>query len=67
MMASISYHFSQGQIQSGLEVSGKPHFDSKFHFHGKFWINLINLGYRIYPEYLHLLPYTEYLHLFNLY
>ena len=25
-------------------------FDSKFHFHGKFWIDL---GYRIYPQYSH--------------
>ena len=30
-------------------------FDSKFHFHGKFWINLINLVYNIYSKYSHLL------------
>ena len=31
-------------------------FDSKFHVYGNFRINLINLGYRIYPKYSHVLP-----------
>ena len=35
--------------EGGKRGSVEPHFDSKFHFHGKFWINLINLEYRIYP------------------
>ena len=28
-------------------------FDSKFHFYGKLWINLINLENRICPKYSH--------------
>ena len=27
----------------GCGESVKPYFDSKFHFHRKFWINLINI------------------------
>ena len=27
-------------------VDPNPHFDSKFHFHGKFWINLLHFGTR---------------------
>ena len=36
----------QGPIQTGGGFGGSLElpFDSKFHFHGKFWINLINLG-----------------------
>ena len=45
---------------ANAESSVKSHFDSKFHFHGKFWIYLINLGYRIYPEYLHTLLFILY-------
>ena len=37
-----------------------PTLYSKFHFHGKFWINLINLGYCIYPKYSHPLFFTLY-------
>ena len=36
-----------------LGVQLNPLFDSKFHFHGKFWINLINLEYHFYPKYSH--------------
>ena len=34
--------------------SVNPHFDSEFHFHGKFWMNL---EYLIYPKYSHLALY----------
>ena len=55
----------QGQIQrdsrGGVQLNTTPAptplhptpLDSKFHLQGKFWINLINLGYRIYPKYSH--------------
>ena len=49
----------QGRNQRGLgggDDSAEPHIDSKFHVHGKFWINMINLEYRIYPKYSH--PYS---------
>ena len=41
--------------------SRTPFFYSKFHFHGNFGINLINLGYRIYHNNSHpySLPYTS--------
>ena len=29
----------------------EPLFDSNFHFHGKLWINVTDLGYRNYPIY----------------
>ena len=46
----------------GGEVSNRnpASFKSKLYFHGKFWINLINLGYRIYPKYSHPLLFTSY-------
>ena len=31
----------------------EPHFHSNSNFHGKYWINLINLGYRTHPKYSH--------------
>ena len=36
-------------------------FDSKFYFPGKFWINLMNFEYHIYPKYSHpcCLPYIS--------
>ena len=37
--------------------SVKPPFEAKFHFHGKFWINL---GYHIYSRYSHPLLFTLY-------
>ena len=40
------------------EVSVEPPFDAKFHFHWKFCINMVNLGYRIYPTYSHPLLFT---------
>ena len=30
--------------------SAEPPFDTKFHFHGKFWIHLVSIGYPIYPK-----------------
>ena len=64
----------QGRIQVGEEVpeggvcvcgGGGGGFQSnplwlKIHFHGKFWRNLINLGYRFYPEYSHSSHFTIY-------
>ena len=38
----------------------RTHWDAKFHFHGKFWINLINLGYHIYHKNSHILLFTLY-------
>ena len=37
--------FFQGRIQMGPSGLVKTLFDIKFHFHGKFWINYINLWY----------------------
>ena len=52
---------SQERIQRGVRgVRLNPPLNNKFHFHGKFWINLINLGYRIYPKYSHPLLFTLY-------
>ena len=39
---------------SRLPPTRTPHFDSKFHFYGKYRI-LINLGYRVYPLNIHTL------------
>ena len=41
--------------------SVKPNFDSKFHFHWKFWIHLVTFGYCICPNYSphYSLPYTS--------
>ena len=36
-------------------------FDSKFHFRWKFWINVVNFGYHIYPICSHTLLLTLYL------
>ena len=44
---TMRYVCMQGRIQ---RVCGEGSFDSKFHFHGKFWINSINLEYHIYPK-----------------
>ena len=38
---------ARGGLRGG---SVEPHFDSKIHFHGKFWKNL---EYGIHPKYLH--------------
>ena len=38
---------------SGVGVSRIPFSGSKIHFNGKFWIDLTNLGYRIYTKYSH--------------
>ena len=38
----------------------EPLFDSEFHFHGQFCINVIKLGFRIYPKYSHPLLLTLY-------
>ena len=38
---------------SGERGSIETPFNSEFHFLGKFWLNLINFGYRIYPKYSH--------------
>ena len=48
----------QGHIQRGFRGSVEHPFDSKFHFHRKFWINL---EYHIYAKYSHpcSLPYTS--------
>ena len=52
---------SQGRFQREVRgVPTEPPFDSKFHFRAKFWINLINLGYRIHPKYLHPVFFTLY-------
>ena len=45
-MALVGLIGPQVRIQKGVRAvqsnpHTKPHFDSKFHFHGKFWINLI--------------------------
>ena len=40
--------------------SVEPPFDTKFYFHGNFWINLLSLGYHVYPKYLHLLLFILY-------
>ena len=49
----------RGFDRSGVSVEYP--FISKFHFHGNFWKNLINLEYRIYPKYSHpcSFPYTS--------
>ena len=45
-------------VQAGADPDGvrgvlvEPSFDSKFHFHGKFW--MVKFGYGIYPEYSHI-------------
>ena len=38
---------------SGNWSNPRPLFDSKFHIHLNFWINMLNLEYRIYPKYSH--------------
>ena len=45
-----------GEGGEGGGVSVKPCFDSKFH--GKFWINLKDLGYCVYPKCSHPLLFT---------
>ena len=61
---------SQGRIQRGFEEFTQPRsvpipipipYDLKCHFHGKFWINVINLGNRINPKYSHPLIFTLYI------
>ena len=49
--------FNRGGFRGG--VRSNRHFSSKFYFHRKFWINLINLEYSIFPKYSHLSPYTS--------
>ena len=47
----------QGRIQREFRGFSQTPFDSKFHFHGRFWINLINLGHFFILLYnVHLLP-----------
>ena len=41
---------------SGFQPHPPIPFDSKFHFHWNFCINLIKFGYRIYPKYAYSLP-----------
>ena len=50
----------QRRIESGVGGFDRTPIDSKFHIHAKFWMNLINLKYRIFPKYSHScsLPYT---------
>ena len=38
---------TSGPDSEGFACSVEPFFDSKFHFHGKYWVNLLNFGYRI--------------------
>ena len=42
-----SIQINTGADSEGFEGSVKPPFDSKFHFHGNLWINLINLEYHL--------------------
>ena len=58
-MSSHTGAGSEGVGRGGGGEGGAP-FDSKFHFHSKFWINLINTGYHIYPKYSHPLLFTFY-------
>ena len=54
MISSTRGGFRGGSGKDGWWGSVDTPFDSKLQHHGKFWINLINLGYRIYPKYSHL-------------
>ena len=49
------YHEQLSVTQAGSvwvrRIQLNPFFDSKFHFYGKFCLNLINLGYRMYHKY----------------
>ena len=49
MSEDLRYTGADSEGCSGHSV--EPTCDSKFHFHRKFWINLINLGYHVYPKY----------------
>ena len=46
-----------GVDSAGLVGSVDSCFDSEFHFHDKFWINL---GHHIYPKYSHPMLFTIY-------
>ena len=41
---------TRGGFKCCSGVSGKSTFDSKFHYHSKFWLHLLNLGHHIYPN-----------------
>ena len=57
--ADSKYLWPEWIQRDGDRGSIEPHFDSKFQFHWKFqWINLINLGLRIYSKYSNTLLFT---------
>ena len=61
-------HFNLKSLSGGADSEGVQGdwvklFDTKFHFHRKFWVNLITFGYPIYPKYSH--PYSLHYKLFK--
>ena len=54
----IRVAFNRIGFRAGLrggQGQSNPSFYSKFHFHGNFWLNLIDWGRCIYPKYSHFL------------
>ena len=50
-ISALYIQYTRGGFRGGSEGSIEPAFDSEFHLHTKFWIDLINLGYHIYRKY----------------
>ena len=54
------FFYSRGGFREDSGGSVEPPFDPKFHFHGKVWITLVSLEYRIYHKYSHPLLFILY-------
>ena len=54
------YYTIEKHVWIRREIGKAVEFRLKFHFHGKYGITSINLGYRIYPKYSHPLLFTLY-------
>ena len=60
MFSQCCHSITQYLLIQGVGIEGgvQSNFDFEFRFHGKFWINITNVGYRIDPKY----SYTKAIH-----